>query len=32
MGDVRSYNLANSASIVLAQASLKAGLFEARKR
>ncbi len=28
LGEVRSYNLANSVSIVLAEASLKAGLFE----
>jgi tRNA (cytidine/uridine-2'-O-)-methyltransferase len=28
LGSVRSYNLANTVSIVLAQASLKAGLFQ----
>lgn len=32
LGDVRSYNLANSVGIVLAQASLGAGMFEVRKR
>jgi hypothetical protein len=31
LGTVRSYNLANIVSIVLAQASLKAGLFGERK-
>jgi len=28
LGDIRSYNLSNAVSIILAQASLKAGLFE----
>lgn len=28
LGEVRSYNLANAVSLVLAQASLKAGLFD----
>jgi tRNA (cytidine/uridine-2'-O-)-methyltransferase len=32
LGNVRSYNLANTAGIVLAQASLKAGLYEEGKR
>lgn len=31
LGKVRSYNLANTAGIVLAQASLKAGLYEKAK-
>lgn len=32
LGQVRSYNLANTASVLLAHASLKAGLYEACKR
>lgn len=31
MGDIRSYNLANTAAIVMAQACLRAGLYDERR-